>query len=77
MSDATTKMPAEFDGLSPEERIRRVQELWDFIAQSPEDIPIPESHKRILDARLDEFDQDPEKPWEEVRDSLLRELRSD
>lgn len=79
MSDAMTKIPPEFEGLSTEERIRRVQQLWDFIAQSPSDVPLPESHKRILDERLAQFEGEGSdtKPWSEVREELLKGLRRD
>lgn len=79
MSDSIANTPPEFEGLSTEERIRRVQELWDFIAQSPEEATILDSHKRILDARLAEFDREGDlgTPWPEVRERLLRQLRRD
>ena len=77
MSDAITKIPPEFQGLSIEERIARVQQLWDFIAESPDEIPVPNSHKKILDQRLSSYEQGEsgESGWEEVRDQLLKELR--
>lgn len=79
MSNLSAKIPPEFQGLSMEDRIRRVQELWDFIAQTPDEVPVPERHKRILDTRLSEYEADGNKgtPWSEVRDRLLRELRRD
>ena len=79
MSDARTKVPPEFEGLTAEERIRRVQDLWDFIAKSPAEVPVPETHKRILDARLAEFETDRSAgtPWPEVRDKLLKRLQGD
>lgn len=74
-----TKTPPEFEGLSTEERIRRVQQLWDFIAESPSDVPVPDSHKRVLDERLAEFERGDSKakPWAEVREELLKGLRRD
>ncbi len=57
--------------LPPEERIDLLDEAWDAIAASPEDVPVPEWHVRELERRL----SDPEPsfvPWEEVRDRLKR-----
>jgi putative addiction module component (TIGR02574 family) len=71
-------VPPEFDDATNEQRIAFVQELWDRIADDPSNVPIPESHKRILDERLDAYCQNPQhgKPWGEVRDELLAKLRS-
>lgn len=79
MSEARTKIPPEFEGLSAEERIRRVQDLWDFIVKSHEEIPVPEIHKKILNSRLADYEADRSSgiPWSEVREQLLRELRGD
>lgn len=50
MSNTKLSIPPEFDEAPKEQRIAFVQELWDRIAQDPESVPVPESHKRILDA---------------------------
>lgn len=77
MSNAIANVPPEFQGLSKEERIARVQQLWDFIAESPDDIPVPDSHKKILNKRLSSYEQgnSAESSWDEVRDQLLKDLR--
>jgi len=41
-----------------EERIRLVEDLWDSIAEEEAALPVPESHKRELDARLKAFELD-------------------
>ena len=52
-----------------EERIELLGEVWDTIAATPEDVPIPEWHVRELEQRLS--DPSPEYvPWEEVRARL-------
>jgi putative addiction module component (TIGR02574 family) len=63
------------DDRSVEEQIDHVQALWDRPSAPPEQIPLPEWQKAILDERLDEMEQDPEEgmPWEEFRDRLLAE----
>ena len=56
---ANLKIPSGFDDASNDERIDFVQELWDRIAQSPADVPIPNEHKRVLDERLDAYAAEP------------------
>ena len=70
-------MAQEFKDLPTQERIEYVQELWDFIAESPEQVPVPDSHKAILDVRLAAYEANPEqgRPWSEVREDLLKKLR--
>jgi putative addiction module component (TIGR02574 family) len=52
-----------------EERIELLGEVWDAIAATPEDVPIPEWHVRELEQRLS--NPNPEYvPWEEVRARL-------
>jgi putative addiction module component (TIGR02574 family) len=77
MSIEKHNIPQEFKDLPVQGRIEYVQDLWDFIVEGPEDIPVPESHKRILDERLAAYDAaaDNGKPWAEVRENLLSKLR--
>ena len=71
-------IPPEFDDATNEQRIAFVQELWDRIADDPSSVPMPDSHKRVLDERLDDYHQNLQqgKPWGEVRDEILAKLRS-
>lgn len=68
--------PPGFDGLSAEEKIRYLQDLWDYIAADALKVPVPDWHHRILDERLAEYHAHPHEgePWPQVRDRLLREL---
>ena len=43
---------ATFDELSTEERIRLVQDLWDEIASTPEQIGVSDEERAELDRRL-------------------------
>jgi len=55
--------------LPPEERIELLGQVWDTIAASPQDVPVPEWHVQELERRLAE--PEPESlAWEEVRDRL-------
>lgn len=69
--------PPGFDDLSVEEKIDYVQALWDRIAASPEQVPVPEWHLRILQERLEAYKANPTagRPWEEARADLERKLR--
>ena len=70
------KIPPEFDNAPKSQRIAFVQELWDRIAQDPDQVPIPEEHIRILDERLNAYQANPQpgRPWNEVREELLARL---
>ena len=39
--------------LSTAERILLVQDIWDSLANSPEEVPVPPAHLEELDRRLD------------------------
>ena len=52
MSGVTSKIPKEFKILSSDDRVSYVQALWDFIAETPDQVPIPESHKQIKTSGL-------------------------
>jgi putative addiction module component (TIGR02574 family) len=41
--------------------VRYLQDLWDQIADSPGDIPIPDSHLELAEARLRRYRDDPGK----------------
>jgi putative addiction module component (TIGR02574 family) len=34
------------------EKIQLAENLWDEVANEADDLPVPESHKRLLEARL-------------------------
>ena len=72
-------MPAEpniqtlgIDRLAVADRFRLLDEIWLSIAGEKELIEIPAWHKEVLDARLAQFDADPEagSSWEDVESRL-------
>ena len=77
MGHSLKTVPPEFESLPVEERIRYVQDLWDYITNDSLSIPVPEEHKRILDERLRDYrkNSDSCRPWGEVREELLSKLR--
>ncbi len=70
--------PPGFDDLPVDERIEYLQTLWDRISAEPEDVPVPDWHRQVIHERLEAHRRSPHdgRPWSEVRDALLRRLRS-
>ena len=54
-----------------------VQSLWDRMAATPEQVPVPEWHREILDDRLKDNDTNPDagESWDVVRERLRDKLR--
>ncbi len=44
--------------LSQEARLTLIEQLWDSLAKSPENVPVSNWHKEELDRRIDEIDRD-------------------
>jgi putative addiction module component (TIGR02574 family) len=65
-------MDRSFDQMSPAERILYVQDLWDRIAEHPEDVPVTDEMKAELDRRLAEHRADPSSAitWDELKARL-------
>lgn len=42
--------------LSPEEKLRLLEEVWDSLAADPAKVPLADWQRRELDRRLDEVD---------------------
>lgn len=55
--------------LSVSERIQLVEEIWDSIARTPEEVPLTPEQKTELDHRMECYRQNREEgaPWEEVK----------
>lgn len=56
--------------LPERERLQLAEELWASVADPnayPEDLPLPQWQKDLLDERLEETKDDPGKPWEQVK----------
>lgn len=51
------------------ERLQLVEDIWDSIADTPEELPLTESQRAALDRRLDAYHRNPDEgaPWAEVR----------
>ena len=76
MSQALPIPPPGFDALSIDDKIDYVQSLWDRIATRPEDVPVPDWHREIINERLAAHRDGKEqgKEWEEVEREITAEL---
>ena len=76
MAKTVSIPPPGFENLTPDEKVQYVQDLWDYVTADASKVPVPDWHRRILDARLAEYHAAPDegKGWPEVRDQLLQDL---
>jgi len=58
--------------LSIAERILLVEDIWDSIAEAPEQVSLSEAQARELEARLEAYHSNPSEgsPWAIVRDRI-------
>jgi len=68
----STISKAEILKLSVSERILLVEDIWDSIAEIPEEIVLTKAQEQELDARLDSYHKNPNagSPWEMVKDRI-------
>lgn len=62
-------LPAlDLNDLTPEEKLRLLEDVWISLAADPTRVPLAEWQRRELDLRLDEIDRDGATgiPWERV-----------
>ena len=69
----TTLVKANVLSLSIPERIQLVEDIWDTIAEVPEEVSLTDEQKTELDRRLDAYHLNPNEgsPWGVVRERLL------
>lgn len=70
MSDADV---AKILKLSPEERLRLVEILWESLAADPSCVPLGNAHRTVMDERLAEHACNPDDVV--FRDQVLAEAR--
>lgn len=51
--------PPGFSKLSKTDQIRYLQTLWDRIAETPGELPVPESHIELAEQRLADYRRNP------------------
>ena len=67
-------LASELRHLTPVEKLRLVEELWDEIAASEDQLPIPEWHAQVLAEDAARYQKNPTEgaPWPEVKARLQR-----
>ncbi|MGE5353252.1 MAG: addiction module protein [Acidobacteriota bacterium] len=62
--------------LSIAERILLVEEIWDSILSSAEELPVSNEQKKELNARFEAYKKNPDeiKPWNEIRNNITSKL---
>ena len=77
MSDTRVPVPPGFAELSKAQQIEYLQDLWDRISELPAEIPVPESHLDLAEARLRIHREDPGKAASafEVLDRLKKKVK--
>jgi putative addiction module component (TIGR02574 family) len=58
--------------LSVPERIQLVEDIWDTVAEVPEQVELTDEQKAEIDRRLDAYHQNPDEgsPWAVVRERI-------
>lgn len=67
-------MPPEFASLSKAEKLQLVEDLWDDIAATPDEIPVREWQKDELDRRRANLAANPDSAM--TWDELVRRVRA-
>lgn len=77
MAKHNPSSPPGFDELSVDERIDFLQFLWDRIAATPDQVPVPDWHRRIIRERVEAYRTNPTdgRPWADVRTENEAKLR--
>lgn len=68
------KLAVDIDSLSRDEQLALLDELWERLARDPGVLPLSDAHRRELDRRLDELEE--EAPDGIDWDDLVARIRS-
>ena len=60
--------------LSPEERLRLIEELWDSLSEEPGAVPLTNAQREELDRRLDDLEHS--RPAGIPCDQVMQQIRS-
>jgi putative addiction module component (TIGR02574 family) len=71
------KIKQEIDNLNLAEKLLLIEDVWDSIAQSNSDIPMPEWQKRELDRRYKEYQAGTKNlsDWQSVHDEIRNKFK--
>jgi putative addiction module component (TIGR02574 family) len=70
----TTTLLKKATQLSVPDRIKLVEDIWDSIAEEPDEFPLTAAQKGELDRRLESMRKNPGRgiPWEEASRRILK-----
>ena len=70
----TTTLLQQATKLPVPDRIKLVEDIWDSIAEAPDDFPLTAAQKRELDRRLELIHRNPERaiPWADAKQLILK-----
>jgi putative addiction module component (TIGR02574 family) len=73
-----TALRTELSKLSRAQRIQLVQELWDTIAEEPDDIELTSAEKKLLDERVAADRKNPSaaQPWSTVKRRVMAKVNA-
>lgn len=76
-NDVMGEAAINIDDLTPEDRLRLLERLWDSLAARPENVPFTAAQRLELDRRLDEIERGDTAgiPWTEVLQQVRRRAR--
>ena len=77
MAETSLPTPTGFAELPKAEQVRYLLALWDQISEQPDEIPVPESHLKLAQARLQRYRQNPAsaQPAFDVLDRLSQDRK--
>ena len=73
MTARAREVPPGFDELSVDEQVAYLQFLWERIAPRVDALPVPPEHAAVLNARIQQLEEDPEAA--EPADVVVQRLR--
>ena len=64
-----------FEKLSTAEKILRLQEAWDRIAENPDEVEVTEAQKMELDSRIEKMEENPDEgtAWETIKKEIHKD----
>ncbi|MBN2731492.1 MAG: addiction module protein [Balneolaceae bacterium] len=67
------KLIDQLSKLDKMEKLAVAEALWDSLIKDPDDVPVPDAHKKILRDRLETYEKDEKegKTWEEIKKKYL------
>ncbi len=69
---STKPLIEEILRLPADQRLKLLEDIWTKLVESPEDMPVPDWHRDLLDERRSDPDERPTRTREEVQGNARR-----